>query len=424
MKNLIGAMPRMLPTLVLSLLLLLTGPVMAAGVAQNIPVNIDGLSLKADVSPVIVNSRTMLPFRAISEALGLQVSWEAASQTVTVEGDNLRIEMSIGNPKAYVNGIPQNLDAAPFIKSGRTMVPLRLVAETFGCNVEWDPNTRAVNIKTPPAQMEVTAFYALGDQSSSSWTDLFGQPYPQREAGNTDMVDTIALGWYSLDEQGNLLTQSTTGWQRPQGWEEVLEAADEYGLRTEMLIHMTDSNARIRNLISKDSAAQQAIAEIAAEAVQYDGVNLDLEGLGWNDTLEQLLQVRQDFTDFVNALADELKESGIGLTLCLHPSNSAYPGYDYQALGKIADRIVIMAYDYGSSPEPVPLVYQAVESAAAQVAAEKLILGISLPTENPESIPSKIGIAKRFGLQGIALWRLGLTTDDMWQQIRNCIAGK
>jgi len=406
---------------VLLLLLLLTLPVMAATGAQDIRVNIDGLSLKTDVAPVIVNNRTMVPFRAVSEALGLDVSWEALRQTVIVKGDNLTVEMKIGADQAYLNGVPQTLDSAPVILSGRTMVPLRFVGETFGCEVQWNQAAREVNIQTPPAAMGVTGFYALGDQGTSSWTNLFGISYPDRSPGNTDIVDTIALGWYTMDEQGNLLTQSERGWQRPQGWEDVLEAAEEYGLQTEMVVHMTDSGASIRHLIRDGQALQNAVQQIAAEAALYQAVNLDLEGLGWNDTPEELKLVQQDFTSFVTALSSELNKSGVELTLCLHPSNSAYQGYDYRALGKAADRIIIMAYDYGSKPEPTDLVYQAVESAAAQVTPEKLILGISLPSENTESIRTKIGIAKRFQLQGVALWRLGLVSDDMWKEIRNNI---
>ncbi len=407
---------------ILILLLVLTLPVMAANGAQDISVNIDGLKLTTDVAPVIVNDRTMVPFRAVSEALGLDVSWDAQRQTVVVRGDSLVVEMKIGTKEAYVNGLPQFLDSAPVIVSGRTMVPLRFVGETFGCTVQWQGTTREVSIQTPPTAMGVTGFYALGDQETSSWNNLFGSSYPNRTRGNTDIVDTIALGWYSLDEQGNLLTRSETGWQRPQGWEDVLQAADEYQLQTEMIVHMTDSNTRIRSLISNDAALNKAVGEIAAEASLYDAVNLDLEGLGWNDTPEEAAQVRKDFTRLVTGLSGQLKKSDVELTLCLHPSNSAYQGYDYQALGKVADRIIIMAYDYGSKPEPANLVYQAVESAAAQVSPDKLILGISLPSENTESIRTKIGIAKRFQLQGVALWRLGLISDDMWKEIRNNIA--
>ena len=80
-----------------------------------------------------------------------------------------------------------------------------------------------------------------------------------------------------------------------------------------------------------------------------------------------------------------------------------------------------MAYDYGSKPEPVSLVTQAVEMANASVPPEKLVLGISAPTETPESIVAKVSIAKRYNLDGIAIWRLGLVTGEMWEALRSAV---
>jgi spore germination protein YaaH len=120
----------------------------------------------------------------------------------------------------------------------------------------------------------------------------------------------------------------------------------------------------------------------------------------------------------VALLNQELKNNRSGLTLTLHVPNSVYPGYDYQALGQIADRIIIMAYDYGPKPEPVDQVEQAVQMALSSVPAPKLLLGISAPSETAESIAAKVGIAKRYNLGGIALWRLGVINEGMWQTLR------
>ena len=124
------------------------------------------------------------------------------------------------------------------------------------------------------------------------------------------------------------------------------------------------------------------------------------------------------FNRFVLLLSERLRSSGKTLTLTLHPPNSYYRGYDYGALGELADRIIIMAYDYGSKPEPVHLVLQAVEMALQEVPQQKLMLGISAPYETPQSILTKVGIAKRYNLSGIALWRLGLVPAEMWSALR------
>ncbi len=288
----------------------------------------------------------------------------------------------------------------------------------MGCRVQWSESTRTVTIISPPRAMTVVGFYALGDSATSSWTNLFGINYPQTTQGNTDLVSNLALGWYSLDREGVLLTKSHTGWQRPEDWEKVTEAAKKYNLKTEMVVHMADGDGSASSLLTNSTAVSRAAAAIADEANSCNGVNIDIEGLGWSGNENSIISQRENFTGFVRQLSELLKEKGISLILTLHPPNSAYKGYDYGTLGQLADKIIVMAYDYGAKPEPTSKEMEAVEMAKALVPPEKLILGISAPSETPESVLNKIGIAKRYNLSGIALWRLGLVSDDMWNSIR------
>ena len=386
-----------------------------------IPVLVDGLPVAFDVQPVIQNGRTLVPFRAIAEALNVRVSWDGTVQTVKATDGKISVRLQIGSRTAYRNESPVLLDVPPQILGERTLVPLRFFSEAFNCKVDWDDSISGVRIASPPKKMAVTGFYALGDSETSSWTNLFGKPYPETDKGNTGAVGDLALGWYSLDKDGNLLTGSRTGWQRPEGWEKVLEAARKYRLKTEMVVHVTDGDGTVSSLLTNEVAMNRAINGIAKEAKLYQGVNLDFEGLGYEDGGAQLKAVRDAFTRFVRLLAEQVRAGGLILTLTLHAPNSAYKGYDYRALGEIADRIIIMAYDYGSAPEPVSLITQAVEMARASVPPEKLVLGISAPSETAESILTKVGIAKRYGLGGIAIWRLGLVTPGMWDALKNTV---
>lgn len=168
----------------------------------------------------------------------------------------------------------------------------------------------------------------------------------------------------------------------------------------------------------------RSVAAIVYEAAFYHGVNLNLEELGLYATGETQRQIRDSFTRFVTLLAPPLREAGKTLTLTIHPPNSSFRGYDYAALGQLADRIIIMAHDYGQRPEPLNRVVQAVEMALAAVPREKLVLAISAPSETAESIIPKIGVAKRYRLQGVSLWRLGLVTNDMWTAMRQTITGR
>jgi len=384
-----------------------------------ISVYVDGLPVAFDVSPLLQNGRTMVPFRALAEALNIAVSWDEATRTVKAAGGSTSISLQIGSSTAYRNGTAVTLDVPPQLVGGRTLIPLRFFSESLGCRVQWVEAAREIKIESPAAAMTVVGFYALGDSSTSSWTNLFGTKFPQTGPGQTDMVSTLALGWYSLDREGQLLTKSRTGWQRPDDWEKVMEAAKKYGIKTEMVVHMADGDGSASGLLSSDLAVSAAVSAIAAEAGTYDGVNIDIEGLGWSGNTD-----RERFTRFAGLLSKRLKESGIPLTLTLHPPNSAYKGYDYRSLGQLADHIIVMAYDYGTRPEPVGKVIEAVEMALAAVPAEKLLLGISAPSETPESILTKVGIAKRYGLSGIALWRLGLVQGEMWDNLRASIKAR
>ena len=81
-----------------------------------------------------------------------------------------------------------------------------------------------------------------------------------------------------------------------------------------------------------------------------------------------------------------------------------------------------MAYDYGSKPEPLAMVKEAVEKTVMQVPAHKVLLGISVPSEDAYSAAQKIELARRYDLQGIALWRLGLLDENMWRSLSSRIA--
>ncbi|MBC7195409.1 MAG: copper amine oxidase N-terminal domain-containing protein [Caldisericia bacterium] len=107
-----------------------------------------------DVPPQIVEGRTLLPIRWVAEPLGAEVSWDGLEKKVTVTLKSTTIELWIGKNIAKVNGVdtpidPNNPKVVPMIISGRTMLPVRFVAENLGCKVDWDPNLREVKITYP-----------------------------------------------------------------------------------------------------------------------------------------------------------------------------------------------------------------------------------------------------------------------------------
>ncbi len=106
--------------------------------------------------PVIIPKwgRTVVPIRAIVEALGGTIEWDGTERKVTINFNGTVIELWIDKPQARVNGEmkwidPDNHDVKPIIINDRTMLPLRFVAEALGCKVEWDAATRTITITYP-----------------------------------------------------------------------------------------------------------------------------------------------------------------------------------------------------------------------------------------------------------------------------------
>lgn len=112
---------------------------------------VNGSTRTLDSPPIIKNNRTLLPIRAVVEAFGGTVSWDAAEKKVTVSLGSTTIELRIGKSIAKVNGVdipidPANAKVVPEIINGRTMLPLRFVTENLGCDVNWDGTTKTITI--------------------------------------------------------------------------------------------------------------------------------------------------------------------------------------------------------------------------------------------------------------------------------------
>ncbi len=116
---------------------------------DDIQVYVDGNIVNFDTKPVIQNSRTLVPFRAVFEALGAEVSWNNDTQQVRAKKDNTEISFVIGEKVLLIN--QKNtiiMEVRPQIMSGRSMVPLRAVSEALNAEVNWDNDERIITINT------------------------------------------------------------------------------------------------------------------------------------------------------------------------------------------------------------------------------------------------------------------------------------
>ena len=109
-------------------------------------ISVFGREIQNDVAPKIVNDRTMLPIRIVAESLGGTVTWNGELQRVTIQKGADVILITIGADTAYVNGTAVKLDAAAFVENGRTYLPLRFISETLGAQVAWNEAEKTVTI--------------------------------------------------------------------------------------------------------------------------------------------------------------------------------------------------------------------------------------------------------------------------------------
>ncbi|MGV8150067.1 MAG: stalk domain-containing protein, partial [Alkaliphilus sp.] len=104
--------------------------------------------LSFDVPPTIIQGRTLVPLRAIFEALGATVSWDGETRTIIGVKDNVIINLIVDSKNAFRNGQLIVLDVPATIINGRTMVPGRFIGESLGAIVDWNQETRTVVITT------------------------------------------------------------------------------------------------------------------------------------------------------------------------------------------------------------------------------------------------------------------------------------
>lgn len=130
-------------SVILTLAMLL--PTAAIAADDEIKVLLDGERIEFDVQPIIENDCTLVPIRAIAEKLGAEVEWKSPNVFMIKEREI--VMLSIGSKVMAIDVFAAvSLDTPPIIVNNRTLVPLRAISEAFGSDVQWDGETRTVSI--------------------------------------------------------------------------------------------------------------------------------------------------------------------------------------------------------------------------------------------------------------------------------------
>lgn len=115
---------------------------------DRINVKVDDLYVHFYYKPVIDNGRTLMPFREVFELFDMKVSWDDVNKKATAEKDGIKIEITLGESKAFVNGEEKQLDVPAKIINESTYIPVRFIAESLGYQVNWKDEPQTVIINT------------------------------------------------------------------------------------------------------------------------------------------------------------------------------------------------------------------------------------------------------------------------------------
>ncbi|WP_018884182.1 stalk domain-containing protein [Paenibacillus massiliensis] len=109
---------------------------------------VNGQQVSIDSAPIQRGGSTYVPIKYVLDAFGGQAQWNSSAQRITVIRGGVLIDLTVGQKKYVVNGKSKTTDVVPIVLDGRTLVPLRLVSEQLGLTVKWEQNTKTVTIQS------------------------------------------------------------------------------------------------------------------------------------------------------------------------------------------------------------------------------------------------------------------------------------
>ncbi|GIP14492.1 hypothetical protein J40TS1_01340 [Paenibacillus montaniterrae] len=229
---------------------------------------IDDKKIAFSTPPYQKAGTTLVPFRAIFEALDLKVGWNAEKQQVTGTSDTLNVTLTINSKNAYVNGEKVVLAQAPVVVNGATMVPLRFVAEASGGLVYWDGKKQHIDIVFNEALKVFKAAYYNDSAALKHWLEngytvdeMYNGSTPLLYAAMGNAWDTVNL---LLKQEANPDVKSPTNWT-PLLWaayhqnDDMIKRLLEYGA-TEKFVTDSSTNdlklaqTRLANYLNNGSS--------------------------------------------------------------------------------------------------------------------------------------------------------------------------
>lgn len=500
---------------------------------DNVTLVMGNYYIKPEVEAFLYKDRVMIPLRALSEVFGADVSWNEKSKMVNIKRNSDEIKLWIGSKWAVSNKTEFNLDAEPIIISGRTMVPLRFVIEAFGIDVDWEQKSNTVIIdyekeftldylvKPGDTLTQISNTFGVSVDNLRLWNNIkdyiiysgqfirVASPSLEPIINSMDKIEikefdfdtvlgytvkdypTHTSSYTSLNKYYNRLTEVSTFTHKLEAdgslkteymQNDIINFAKQKGINTTMLVHNADSSGfnkeLAKSVLESQAKRQNLINNIYNQLKKYDfdGVEIDLENLP--------PESRQSHNQFIKELSQKLKNEGYTISCALPAKTSDdnedwLKAYDYETIGKYADRILIMSYDQhwsGGSPGPIASIEwvdRVARYTASVIEPSKVLLGIAaygydwpvdggkgkavtvsnindylnkyggkiewnesskspyykykdnknkeriIWFENAQSNQFKFELVKKYGFKGIGIWRLGLESSDFFSGLKS-----
>ena len=186
------------------ILILSAIPITASAASWNITVKVNNKAVAfPDQKPIVQNERTLVPIRFVAEALGYDVEWNKTDNSAVIDGG--KIILYIGTNKAKINGKSATLDVASTVVHNRTMVPLRVVAETLDCSVDWIGETQTVLVNAKKNGRELSVYerlkqtglyYDVIDNRDNEHTRFLVHKDLVKSAPKESSPAALGIGWW------------------------------------------------------------------------------------------------------------------------------------------------------------------------------------------------------------------------------------
>ncbi len=193
--------------------------------------------------------------------------------------------------------------------------------------------------------------------AKTNWLHGFYAISSYSQIGLTQDMDAVSLGWSRMTystEAGPVLNTTSSGgnvYAIPAGYEDAVGQLQANGCQLNLSVFMDNTEGGLTALLNSAASRETAADLIVAEATRvydklgaspYTGVTIDFEGLSGSSN-------RTNFVQFLTVLSQRLKAKGLSLTVTVMPATADgayYDGYDYRAIGRLADKVILMAHDY------------------------------------------------------------------------------